>query len=119
MNRRNFLSLVSAGIAGIALDQAIPLGRVWSFPNFLARWRKPGIIIPPPEIYATGNTFLNVDWISMEALRTLRNNLQIVEHFSTDWEENFRDKRVIGSKVLIQAPEPGSWAAYGASYHQP
>lgn len=33
MNRRNFLSLFSAGIAGIALEQAIPLGRVWSFPK--------------------------------------------------------------------------------------
>ena len=33
MNRRNFLALFSAGVAGIALDQAIPLGRVWSFPK--------------------------------------------------------------------------------------
>ena len=33
MNRRNFLSLFSAGVAGIALEQAIPLGRVWSFPK--------------------------------------------------------------------------------------
>ncbi len=33
MNRRNFLSLISAGVAGIALEQAIPLGRVWSFPK--------------------------------------------------------------------------------------
>jgi hypothetical protein len=33
MNRRNFLSLFSAGVAGLALEQAIPLGRVWSFPK--------------------------------------------------------------------------------------
>jgi hypothetical protein len=33
MNRRRFLSLFTAGVAGIALDQAIPLGRVWSFPK--------------------------------------------------------------------------------------
>jgi hypothetical protein len=33
MNRRNFLSLFSAGVVGIALEQAIPLGRVWSFPK--------------------------------------------------------------------------------------
>jgi hypothetical protein len=33
MNRRNFLAALSAGIAGIALEQAIPLGRVWSFPK--------------------------------------------------------------------------------------
>ena len=33
MNRRTFLSLFSAGVASIALEQAIPLGRVWSFPK--------------------------------------------------------------------------------------
>ena len=33
MDRRKFLSLFSAGVAGIALEQAIPLGRVWSFPE--------------------------------------------------------------------------------------
>jgi hypothetical protein len=33
MNRRNFLSLFSVGVAGLALEQAIPFGRVWSFPK--------------------------------------------------------------------------------------
>lgn len=33
MDRRGFLKLFSAGVAGVALDQAIPLGRVWSFPK--------------------------------------------------------------------------------------
>jgi hypothetical protein len=33
MDRRKFLSLMSASAAGIALDQAIPFGRVWSFPS--------------------------------------------------------------------------------------
>lgn len=33
MDRRKFFGLLSAGIAGIALEQAIPLGRVWSFPK--------------------------------------------------------------------------------------
>ena len=33
MDRRKFLGLFSAGVAGIALEQAIPLGRVWSFPK--------------------------------------------------------------------------------------
>jgi len=40
MNRRSFLSLFSAGVAGLALEQAIPLGRVWSFPK--------EIVIAPP-----------------------------------------------------------------------
>ena len=33
MNRRSFLSLFGVGVAGLALEQAIPLGRVWSFPK--------------------------------------------------------------------------------------
>jgi|FreactTroBogLake_1042271.scaffolds.fasta_scaffold51506_2 hypothetical protein len=33
MQRRQFLKFFSAGIAGLALDQAIPFGRVWSFPK--------------------------------------------------------------------------------------
>lgn len=33
MNRRNFLSLLSSGVAGIALKEAIPFNRVWSFPK--------------------------------------------------------------------------------------
>lgn len=33
MDRRKFLGLFSAGVAGIALEQAIPLGRLWSFPK--------------------------------------------------------------------------------------
>lgn len=33
MDRRRFFSLLGLGIAGIALEQAIPLGRVWSFPK--------------------------------------------------------------------------------------
>jgi hypothetical protein len=33
MNRRGFLRSIGLGIGGIALEQAIPLGRVWSFPT--------------------------------------------------------------------------------------
>ncbi len=33
MDRRGFFKLFGIGVAGIALEQAIPLGRVWSFPK--------------------------------------------------------------------------------------
>ncbi len=33
MERRGFLQLLTAGVAGIALETAIPLTRVWSFPK--------------------------------------------------------------------------------------
>jgi hypothetical protein len=42
MDRRRFLGLLGLGVAGIALDEAIPLNRVWSFP---AR-----IVIPEPRV---------------------------------------------------------------------
>ena len=42
MDRRGFLKFFSAGVAGIALEQAIPLGRVWSFPK--------KIVIAGPEL---------------------------------------------------------------------
>jgi hypothetical protein len=59
MDRRGFLKLFSAGVAGIALQQAIPLGRVWSFPK--------KIVIALPS-----TSFLTTDWISMECLRILK-----------------------------------------------
>ena len=33
MNRRNFLTSLAATVAGIALNEAIPFNRVWSFPK--------------------------------------------------------------------------------------
>jgi len=33
MDRRKFFGLLGAGVAGVALSEAIPLGRVWSFPS--------------------------------------------------------------------------------------
>jgi hypothetical protein len=33
MNRRSFLGLLGGTVAGLALEQAVPLGRVWSFPS--------------------------------------------------------------------------------------
>jgi len=45
MDRRKFFSLLGAGVAGIALEQAIPLGRVWSFPS--------KIVVPKPVVPLT------------------------------------------------------------------
>lgn len=33
MNRRNFLAGISALVGGLAVNEAIPFGRVWSFPS--------------------------------------------------------------------------------------
>src|SRR5437879_10861876 len=45
MDRRGFLQLLSAGVASIALEQAIPLGRVWSFPKEIVLANQ--IALPP------------------------------------------------------------------------
>ena len=90
MNRRNFLSLFSAGVAGIALEQAIPLGRVWSFPK--------EIVVP------TGNVFLRTDWITMETLRILKRNLD-AGFFVTDWEKDFKADFAIGRSIQIELPQ--------------
>jgi hypothetical protein len=56
MDRRKFILLMSASAAGIALDQAIPFGRVWSFPS--------KIVIAKPIVdtaYLTFAVFNEVD----------------------------------------------------------
>ena len=47
MDRRKFLGLFSAGVAGIALEQAIPLGRVWSFPKKIVIGSNMNFRFPP------------------------------------------------------------------------
>jgi hypothetical protein len=56
MNRRNFLSLVPAAVAGLALDQAIPFNRVWSFPKnvrvpHFSATRLRLMLLPEPEVF--------------------------------------------------------------------
>jgi hypothetical protein len=45
MNRRRFLQMLGLGVTGLAVEQAIPFGRVWSFPK--------EIFIPNPAAIAT------------------------------------------------------------------
>jgi len=60
MQRRGFLQLLGGTVAGIALEQAIPFGRVWSFPS--------EIIIP--------NQLLTIEFITRETLVILRRSLK-------------------------------------------
>jgi hypothetical protein len=43
MDRRGFLSLIGLGVGGVVIDQAIPLGRMWSFPKNIVIAQRPGI----------------------------------------------------------------------------
>lgn len=55
MNRRSFLSFFGLSIAGLALDKAIPNGRVWSFPKEIKS--RHGLFLPSHANDSTG-TFL-------------------------------------------------------------
>lgn len=73
MNRRGFLKNIALGIGGIALEQAVPLGRVWSFPKDIViapkmellhvphnRWANfGGMLMPNDKVRLYGGTFRN------------------------------------------------------------
>lgn len=61
MDRRNFFKLFTAGIAGLALKEAIPFGRVWSFPS---------------SIISSKNVLLTDEQITRECLSLLKDNLR-------------------------------------------
>jgi hypothetical protein len=46
IDRRRFLGFLGAGVAGVALEQAIPFGRVWSFPKEILRFQDPFQLYP-------------------------------------------------------------------------
>lgn len=76
MNRRNFLSLLGLGVAGVALEQAIPLGRVWSFPKEIVVAKTPAELA-----FASLNTII------------------------TDWERDFIHRFKVGDVIRIRAPQ--------------
>jgi hypothetical protein len=85
MNRRNFLSLFGAGVAGIAISKAIPFGRVWSFPKE---------IVIPPQILGG----LRSEWVTVEMLRRLENNLVFWE--SCGSARSFK----VGQTIRVRLP---------------
>lgn len=98
MNRRNFLSLVSAGVAGIAFEQAIPLGRLWSFPKEIK--------------IAPRNRFLTMAEFDNEIMRRWRTHNRELEFGGADlaFGEDatiVRTYRVVGpSNDIIVVNEP-------------
>lgn len=49
MNRRSFFRFLGAGAATLALSEAIPFGRVWSFPS--------KIVVPEPGVITLDQQF--------------------------------------------------------------
>lgn len=91
MNRRNFLSLLGLGVAGVALDQAIPFGRVWSFPK--------EIVVAPRLL----NEFCTVEYITREWLETLERNLCVKDALGHAWVRGEEWK--VGDKIKIRLPQ--------------
>jgi hypothetical protein len=70
MDRRNFLRAAAMTIGGIALDQAIPFGRIWSFPK---------VIKPANYIRQTTHYMIADDILRRRAGLIWPNNLLKVE----------------------------------------
>ena len=84
--------MLGIGVAGVALEQAIPFGRVWSFPK--------EIIIPS---ISEANNFLTIEWVTAEVLRILVNNLQMTQYF-VNWDEPFIKNFAIGQRMRVRFP---------------
>src|SRR3990170_854589 len=51
------------------------------------------------------NIFKVVDWITMESLRTLLNQLVVAEMFNTDYNKEFTREFAVGEQVRVKLPQ--------------
>ena len=87
MNRRELFKSFGLTLGGIAIDQAIPLNRVWSFPSkivlstlrvkLISPWRPAGV--------STETNFITMEWISRYSLAKLKENMQLTESLHPQW----------------------------------
>ena len=94
MDRRGFLNLLGAGVAGIALDQAIPFNRAWSFPS--------KIVIPEKGILGRASGF---EWDSEVNVGSLT-QIRVPARFEigdiitlNDWPGVFVVSRIVNEKI--------------------
>lgn len=73
-NRRMFIGGLAALVGGLAVEEAIPLGRVWSFPSTIA---VPQVVNVTLESYADYMSITDLLWptitreLSLRAYRTI------------------------------------------------
>jgi hypothetical protein len=91
MNRRSFFKFLGAGAATLALSEAIPFGRVWSFPS--------KIVVPQ-----IGNHFLTHDQVLAETVRIWKSKLVVAEMLNDEWERDFGKSVRVGHIVRIRKP---------------
>lgn len=78
MNRRNFLAGLGALVGGIAIEQAIPLNRVWSFPRQIVIHKaadEASMILP----FASITNYLDIIWYDRRAIDLLKRNVGFSE----------------------------------------
>ena len=97
MNRRGFLGVLSGAIAGIAIEQAIPLGRVWSFPTDIVAARR--------------NRLLTTDDICRETLRLLQERLKALGPIEVGLGTGYSPVRMYGGLPFYTVPlhDPIPW----------
>ena len=102
MNRRLFMSLLGGAVAGLALDQSIPLGRVWSFPK--------EIVIA--ESLSIGDVF------SIAGVNAV--NFQIGDIVTLDGHpERMVVTQVVENRIHLWSPSKGNHGVVGASLIKP
>lgn len=104
MNRRGFLKMLGGGVAGIAIAEAVPLGRVWSFPKVL---KFIGIDLGYGDATAVtvgtigaGNVFLAHEYVTAEYLRLLKQRLLLASVYTPAFEREF----AIGNVIKVRIP---------------
>lgn len=104
VSRRGFLQMLGLAVGGIALEQAIPLGRVWSFPSKIAIG---------PVLDEFGNPLLSVELITMETLRILQDSLKFTEMMGRyDEDFNVRHVNSNGRVFSFETPLPELQSAF-------
>lgn len=84
MDRRGFLRGLGIFAGGLALNEAIPPGRVWSFPK--------EIVVPQ---------YLTPAMITRECLRILDKNARFIESVNSQYDANFATE---GRRLQIRMP---------------
>jgi|SRR5579864_1335360 len=109
MNRRGFLEFVGAGVAGIALDQAIPLNRVWSFPKKIVLARE-GVLDRP----------YGFEW-SADMLERIAsgNDLWFFDHAGKLWKWNYRELEPVEMSRPIERPYSATSSSSAAGTNLP
>jgi hypothetical protein len=96
LNRRSFFRFLGAGAATLALSEAIPFGRVWSFPS--------KIVVPK-----TGNRLLTCEEVSAMVARIYADKIdELMMHGSAvlriDWDREFAKPRPVGQTITLKIP---------------